>query len=168
MKKGGGFSLLELIICLAIFSILMAISAPNFFTMRKNAQQKDAARSIMLALRHARTQAVTENIEYQVAFDLDTQRYWLERGNLADKSTAWEVVRHFEQHQGGIIMRALANCTSGSGQRRIQFNPNGTSNTLYICAIDPDSIVRFRAGTSVAKIGRPVIHRDATGGGYWK
>lgn len=168
MMKGRGFTLLELIVAMVIFSILTAMAIPSFYTFRKNADQKDAARNVLLALRHARTMAVTENIEYQVAFDLDSQSYWLERGNLSQNSTSWNVVRTFPAPKPGIELRALAQCTATSGERRIQFNPDGTSNTLYICAIDPTSATRYRAGTSVAKIGRPVIHRDATGSGNWQ
>lgn len=168
MSRNAGFTLLELIVVISLMLILMSMSLPALSAFRGVSAQKESVRNVFAALRQARSHAISENLEYQVAFDLDQQLFWLERGNRPDKSTSWERVREYGSPTGGIQLSAPGTCTATTGQRRIQFNPNGTSNTLYICAIDPSSSVRYRAGIPIARTGRPVIHRDASGNGSWK
>ena len=167
MSQNDGFTLVELIVVVFLMMILLMLSLPALNSWRDGSAQKESARKVFSALRLARSFAISENLEYQVAFDLDDQIFWLERGDRADNSTTWERVREFGGVTSGIELRALADCTSYSGQRRIQFNPDGTSNTLYICAINPSSNLRYRVGIPVARTGRPVITSDSGGNGNW-
>ena len=56
-----GFSLLELMIAVAIFSIVMAIALPSFQSMLDNAKTKAVAESILSGLRLARSEAIKRN-----------------------------------------------------------------------------------------------------------
>ena len=167
MRGDSGFTLLELLIALSILLILLTMSLPSLNSMRSGAAQKESARKIFAALRQARSLSITENLEYQVMFDLDQQIFWLERGDRADKSTSWDRVRDYGGLTGGNRLQALAGCTATSGQRKIQFNPNGSANTLYVCAIEPKSSMRYRVGVPIARTGRPVIQRDTGAKGQW-
>ena len=159
MRRTAGYTLLELLICVVIITILFSLSVPVLNGLRSSSAQKAAARRLFAALHQARSCAVSDNLEYQVAFDLDTQTFWLERGNRAEKSTTWERVRDFGSFSASVDMKALADCRAETGQRRIQFNPDGTANSLYICAVDPGALVQYRAGIPVARTGRPKIQR---------
>jgi len=63
-----GFTLIEVIIAMAIFAILAAIAVPSFNVWRQNAQFRSDARSVMGALQQARVQAVTRNEPITVDF----------------------------------------------------------------------------------------------------
>ncbi len=68
LRKSGGFSLLELLISIAIFALLFIMGAPSFSQWIQNTQNRTAAESILNGLQLARTEAVRHNAA--VRFDL--------------------------------------------------------------------------------------------------
>ncbi|MEJ2200045.1 MAG: prepilin-type N-terminal cleavage/methylation domain-containing protein [Desulfuromonadaceae bacterium] len=66
-----GFSLIELVIVIAIAVIVMAISAPAMKTWLDNSKKNEVAREILSGLRHARSLAITGNQEVTASIDLD-------------------------------------------------------------------------------------------------
>ncbi len=70
MKKG--FTLLETIMVLAIMTMFFAVSIPLFSKFTERTKLDTTARSIVSALRTARTYAITNNKEYYVIFDKQT------------------------------------------------------------------------------------------------
>src|SRR3989338_10314070 len=71
MKKCG-FTLLETIIVLAIMTMFFAVSIPLFSKFTERTKLDTTARSIVSALRTARTYAITNNKIYYVVFDKQT------------------------------------------------------------------------------------------------
>lgn len=61
-----GFTILEIIIVIAIFSIVMAIAIPNMIRQMPRYRLKGAAREIMGDLMWARMQAVSQKNEFKV------------------------------------------------------------------------------------------------------
>jgi len=72
--KKEGFSLLELLIVLAIMAIISAIAAPNFMNYLAERRLNGAARQVMSDLMSARQKAVSLNQRVQVFFG-DTHDY---------------------------------------------------------------------------------------------
>lgn len=66
--KSLGFSLVELMIGVAVLAIVMSIAFPSFNAMLKNSQIRNAAESIQNGIQMARAEAVKRNIPVQ--FDL--------------------------------------------------------------------------------------------------
>jgi len=64
----SGFSLMELMIVVAVMGIVSAIAAPNYIDYMANERLKGAARMVMSDLMLARAKAVTQNINVTVAF----------------------------------------------------------------------------------------------------
>ena len=170
MKHTSGFTLLELLIIVAIMGILLSFALPALQPMRENAAEKEAARNVLAALRIARSNAITQNVEYQVAFDLDTRSFWLEEGDLPSDSTVWIRVRDFGQFTSGLQMATKKECdhltgdgTQGTADNIIQFNPNGTcgssgvANARYICVMGNDGLRKFRTGIPSSITGRAII-----------
>lgn len=63
-----GFTLIEIIIAIAIFGILTAIAVPSFNVWQRNAQVRSDARLVKGALQQARVDAITRNESITVAF----------------------------------------------------------------------------------------------------
>ncbi len=72
MTKCRGFSLLELIIALAIAGILMALAAPAYMGYVANSRIRTAAQSFNSGLQLARTEAIRRNMNVDFVLISDT------------------------------------------------------------------------------------------------
>jgi type IV fimbrial biogenesis protein FimT len=85
MKKRsvGGFTIIEIMIVIAIIGIMVGIAAPNFMDYLKSRRLSGAATQLYVDLMNARQQAVTENKKIVVEF-VNNNQYQFVRDN--DKS----------------------------------------------------------------------------------
>ena len=132
----NGFTLVELLIVIGIFSILTLVALPNFFgTILPNQRLKGAARDIMTDMRYARMRAASVNREYRVSFTEASEQYQVEQGNLSTGSTSWTIegiVRDFTDvdtryyHKGIDIVSVTSN--------PVVFKPTGgtTATTITV------------------------------------
>lgn len=75
LKHGSsGFSLIELLIGIAIMAILAGLAMPSFQAWLQNTQIRNAAESVQNGLQRARAEAVARNTN--VAFTLGTDSSW--------------------------------------------------------------------------------------------
>jgi type IV fimbrial biogenesis protein FimT len=72
--KCAGFTLIELMITVAVLAILMAVGLPSFRQMMKNYQVRVAAESVANGVQRARAEAVARNAPMQ--FVLGTGTSW--------------------------------------------------------------------------------------------
>lgn len=62
-KQDTGFTLIELMVTLAVAAILLAIGIPNMQTLMENSRVKNAANNVVSDLMFARSQAVNLGVE---------------------------------------------------------------------------------------------------------
>jgi len=77
MFNKTGFTLIELMIVVAIMGILSAIAVPNFMHYMAERRLNGAARMVMSDLMNARTLAVTQNRNVQVTFQTSAGAYYI-------------------------------------------------------------------------------------------
>jgi prepilin-type N-terminal cleavage/methylation domain-containing protein len=91
MKKMSipkGFSLIELIIVIALISIVSAIAVPMWQRYTANTDLRAAAREVMADLANAKQQAVEENLDvYRLTFNVAGNSYTLSRTDTG--VTSW-------------------------------------------------------------------------------
>ncbi|MDI6776854.1 MAG: GspH/FimT family pseudopilin [Syntrophales bacterium] len=68
IERGKGFTLIELMIVIAIMGIMAAIAVPSYQTFMAQRRLNGAARQVMSDLMNARMMAVTQNRNVQVTF----------------------------------------------------------------------------------------------------
>jgi prepilin-type N-terminal cleavage/methylation domain-containing protein len=79
-RTAGGFSLIELIIAMALVAIVSAIAVPQLRQYSDNADLKTAAREVSGELFAVRQMAVGENLNaYQLTFNVASNSYALSR-----------------------------------------------------------------------------------------
>lgn len=114
IRKNSGFSLIELIIVIAILGIVAGIAAPNFTRYRDNTNLREAARDVMSDIQLYKQRAMAENINYLITFTGNT--YKVERGPSFDDVTTKTV------GTGSATIVILSSSYSGG----IEFLPRGT------------------------------------------
>ena len=75
MKKNSGFTLVEILVVIAIITILMTISIPNFIIWKDNTRLKSAAGDIYNAMQVAKMGAIKENRRWAVSFNTGNGSY---------------------------------------------------------------------------------------------
>ena len=132
-----GFTLMELVITLAILAIMMAIAAPATSSWRKNAQYKAAAREVVSVLRRGRSQAVQQNQNTTVTIDLSNHKY-----SLAGSDTTFP---------NGITVEAkvaLGDVWQKSGSFSVTFRPQGTSNQTIFVRVNENSNLQVQVDST--------------------
>lgn len=75
MKNRSGFTLVELMVVIAIFTILMAIALPSISRMKRGHEVSGTLREMLTILRLARIVAIEENEVTAVAVDADADTF---------------------------------------------------------------------------------------------
>jgi prepilin-type N-terminal cleavage/methylation domain-containing protein len=86
MKKTSGFTLMELMVVIAITAILAAIAIPNLISWRSNYQLRGSAREVQSAINGARLAAIKENALVTVTFDAGARTIQTSVTNRSDSN----------------------------------------------------------------------------------
>jgi type IV fimbrial biogenesis protein FimT len=123
-----GFTLTEMIVVIAIISILLTIAVPFFAQWQRSVQFRTTAREVTSRLREAQSRTITNNLQHGVEFEAPGfRRYRMVQGNRASNSTAWNPA--LQRGDWTLIPTEVtlvaANLTVNSS---VEFNPNGTAS----------------------------------------
>jgi len=113
---GRGFTLVELMVVLAILGLVVALGMPAFERVLPKLQLKTSAESIAAAMREARGLAIGTNTEVALVIDIDGRAL-----RLGDSPPV--------RLSPGLALTLLTATREviGSGSGRIRFYPDGTS-----------------------------------------
>ncbi len=140
-----GFTLMEVMIAVAVIVVLSAIAIPASHQWIHNAEYRATARSLVNILRETRSKAIAANLEHKVEFESVNRRYRVIRGNRASNSVDWSTVVY-----DWTVFPEGVRVTSNVGA--IHMNTNGTANGGTISIQDDE--MRTRYEVRVARTGR--------------
>ena len=128
MKTSKGFSLVELIIVMAIIGIVLAIASPSFYKYRQNTNLKEAARDLAGDISFWRQTSVAENVRYRIVFDQPSNSYTIQRESPANSGTYVDVSTKSPASISSaiIIMDGASAPSFTGGVAYITIQPRGT------------------------------------------
>ena len=130
-RRLPGFTLLELIVVLALVAVLLGLAAPSLRGFLGSRQTADAAAQVLALTQLAGTRAIAQGNVYRLNIDLQSNTYWLtmqQGGMFVDLNC--EFGRRF-QFPEGTTVRVEAPA-AGSPLSAIDFYPSGRTEEATI------------------------------------
>ena len=81
MKKAAGFSILELLIVIAVIAVVSALVTPNIISWRNNAKLRGAAGNLKADLEMAKVNAIKENNFVAIKFVGDAYEVFVDKSD---------------------------------------------------------------------------------------
>lgn len=133
-----GFTLIELILVMAIVTIVVAIAVPSLHGFAIGRRAGNCAEEIVALAHWARTQAIARGLVYRLNLDQGTNRFWLtvERDDGTVGPPGEEFGRVFTAPVGARLSWDAPPQQDGSGSF-IRFQPTGRIDTANITVTDP-------------------------------
>lgn len=118
----GGFTLLELMITVAVAAILLTLAAPSFQRVMSNTTQKNAHNDLLATLRYARTEAISRATE--IAVTASSSGNWKDGWKVAPAASASNILREHGPMDTQYEI-ASSSSTLGANPVSITFEPQG-------------------------------------------
>jgi type IV fimbrial biogenesis protein FimT len=135
-KRGEGFTLIELMITLAVAGVFIALALPSFAQFLRNQRVSTQANEFVTALQTARSEAIKRRKQVDVVADASA-------GNANEWGGGWSVsytdggtqlVRSYPELEGNLTLNSAADLVtiSYSGDGAV----NTGADTVDLCAVN--------------------------------
>jgi len=132
-KNVSGFTLIEMMIVMAIAAIMAGIAIPSFMSMLPGMRLNGAARQVMTDLMAARMDAVKQNNEFKIFF-LDNHQYKIldddDNDGVDDSGVEMSRTVNIQDNYTGVTFSSTNNPI---------FSPRGTATSLPTITVQNSS-----------------------------
>jgi len=127
VKKEGGFTIVELVMAMAIMGIAVSVAIPGFSRWLPDYRLKSAATDLYTNLQLAKMRAVRDNSEWAIQFRTDFQAYQVRYGT--GLNGAYSDPGGFGVEKTVILANYKGGVCFGHGTATIIFSPRGMSDS---------------------------------------
>ena len=144
----SGFTLIELMVTVAVLAILVAIALPNYQAFVLNSRMTAQANDFLASLQLARSEAVKRNAPISM------------NAIGSDWANGWQIT-----DAGGNVLRehpALEGASSLGGDATITFQSNGQAGATTFNLCNPDTSIAPGRDITVEVSGRATVINPGT------
>jgi type IV fimbrial biogenesis protein FimT len=142
-RRSEGFTIVELMVTIAVAAILVAIATPSLTTFIQNSRETSEANSLVMSLDYARSEAIKEDAPVEVCASADP--YTACSGDVAAGgwATGWIV----QTTANPPIVLQVMPVLGGGNTLSASFNGNNVSEVTF----QPNGFVQAAGGANVFK-----------------
>jgi prepilin-type N-terminal cleavage/methylation domain-containing protein len=131
IKRNNGFTLVEMIVVIAIMAIVSAIAVPNFYSYAAGMKLRSASRDLFSTLQNTRMNAISKNTRWTVEFPSSSSYRVVDCGpdNDCSVNNVYHSTTNISQYSGITA--------SGVFPITFEFTSEGTCNAGTITFTDP-------------------------------
>ena len=148
LKTRHGFTLIEVVVVVAIIAVVIGISMPSILSWRDNLQYRQIGSDFAAAIRDARSRAVAGNKQYEV--ELTATTYRVREGNKSVASSTWTTPTALSLPTGTSFVFSHS---------RIIANPNGT---LFFDNTTADPVFGSSAVSTTIQVQNTLVNPAVT------
>lgn len=131
---GRGFTLIELILVMALLAVIISLAAPQLSHFFHGRTLENEAGRVLALIRYAQNEAVSRGTPVEVWFDVNNRRYGLR--NAAGYNYSTNLIREFEMaEQLDIEIPGKTTAKKTGTLTTLRFEPEGTLNTENLITI---------------------------------
>ncbi len=147
-NKQSGFTLIEMMIVLAIMAIFAGIAIPNYLAYLPKSRLNGAARQVMGDLMLARMQAVSQNCDVAVTFASGNPEYeiWTDSNNDGIKDSGEVTTKNIHPNYYDVSISSTNNIKFSS---RGTANPFGTIDLINTAGLTKKVNVRITGSVKI-------------------
>lgn len=129
----NGFTLIELVVVMALIGIMLFVAVPNFQHLLTNDTRK-TAQWILLQVPKYKSLAASENLVYALHADMESQRIWFSNSLMSDDDELAAMQEGLELSKSIRILDVLYSAEEGAnaGDAVICFYPKGYSDRAIL------------------------------------
>ena len=127
MDKSRGFSVVELLVSIAIIALIAAVAVPNFINWLPDYRLREATRDLFSNFQKAKLTAVKRNVNTAVCFHSSGYLMFVDSDIDFEKDGAEESITQvdWKDYKNVSVNPAAITFDSSSGQPCIAFRPTG-------------------------------------------
>ena len=169
-RARAGFSIVELLVVVVILGLLAGVTTVSWTSVMPQTALNSDVRALSSRIHGTRSDAISRNVEFQIVYDIDENRYWVrppfnEDGEFEPREEE-RAQLYATDLSPGVEFREITidGRTFNDGVVQVRFDPLGASNDhtilLHHVTFDRYHTIEVLALTGLIRFHDGIFERD--------